>query len=373
MLNAPATVSSQEFPLWREAHDLYARSRFAGHYHLLTWALLWFTSPYPDQNLGVWLGGSLLLAALFGVRWLNRPAAGHSPERLQRWLSQQWLIILVHALIWGLMLAGLLLHPRIDTSPMLVMLAAVVFGTATAVTYPMRPLRCALAILCIYLPSTLVMSLFNNSRVGESLALLVYLTYLGLFLHRWHREYQVGLDRELRLIQHREQLQTLSCTDSLTQLGNRYQFNSLFAQMVANAQRQDEPLSMILLDIDFFKRINDDHGHSVGDACLGAFAECLRQGFRRDSDALLRLGGEEFAVLMPNTPLEQAQCLAEQFRQRLEQQGFNHQGQVLALTASLGVGCFDEARDGNREAFFKRVDDALYRAKSEGRNRVVLA
>ncbi len=206
-----------------------------------------------------------------------------------------------------------------------------------------------------------------------AITLAFYLSYLLLALNRSHREYHGTLAMEQQLVEQRERYEQLSRTDSLTQLGNRLQFNGLFPAMVASARRQDNPLSLVLLDIDFFKRINDEHGHSSGDACLSDFAERMRRVFRRDSDALLRLGGEEFGVLMPGTPLKEACELAERFRAELAEQGFVLHGQRLPLTTSLGVGGFDPAQDESAEAFFKRVDDALYRAKAEGRDRLALA
>jgi len=148
---------------------------------------------------------------------------------------------------------------------------------------------------------------------------------------------------------------------------------NLFPAMVAHAAREGSPLSLVLLDIDFFKRINDEHGHAAGDRCLQQFAERMRQVFRRDSDALLRLGGEEFGVLMPGTTQEQAVQLGESFRAALAREGLTYDGHTLPMTTSLGVGCFDPQRDASAEAFFKRVDDALYRAKSHGRDRVETA
>ncbi|MDT4869771.1 Phytochrome-like protein cph2 [compost metagenome] len=204
---------------------------------------------------------------------------------------------------------------------------------------------------------------------------MIYLGYLGLFLYRWNREYRIGLERELRLLLHGEQLDRLSRTDALTGLGNRYQFNALLPAWLANARRQNGQLTLVLLDIDYFKAVNDQYGHRTGDLGLQAFAERMRQVFRRDSDILLRLGGEEFAVLMPDTMLEQAIPLAERFRADLAAQPLHVEAQVeeLALTCSLGIGHFLPLCDDSAETFYKRVDDALYRAKARGRNRLELA
>jgi diguanylate cyclase (GGDEF)-like protein len=369
----PAAVSSSCFPLWREVNDVYIRSRFAGYYYLLTWALLWLTSAHPWQNLWVWGGGSVVLLSFFFLRNFSRPSEQQTPAQLQRWLRLQWTIILLHSLVWGLMLAGILYHPNITVSHFLVMLIVVVFSTALAFTYPMRTWPCALAILLVYLPSNLVKYQQGTSEIGESVALAIYLGYLGLFLYRWNREYRIGLERELRLIQHSEELEELSRTDALTTLGNRLQFNLLLPSWQANARRQNSPLSLILLDIDYFKQINDRFGHSAGDLCLHAFAERMRQVFRRDSDVLMRVGGEEFAVLMPNTPLEQAVQLAEHFRNDLVRRPLLLHDQALPLTCSLGVGSYLPLSDDSTETFYKRIDDALYRAKANGRNRLELA
>jgi diguanylate cyclase (GGDEF)-like protein len=366
---------STRLGLWREASDTHVRSRFAGYYYLLAWGLLWFTSREPWDNLWAWGGGSLLLLVFFALRSRLRPSAELAPAQLQRWLDVHWLAILLQSLTWGLMLAGIQWHPEIVASHLLTMLIAVVFATALAFTFPMRMGRCALAILLTYLPSTAVKFHLGIGDIGESVALVIYLGYLGLFLYRWNREYRIGLERELRLLQHGEQLDRLSRTDALTELGNRYQFNALLPAWLANVRRQNSQLVMVLLDIDHFKKVNDRYGHRTGDLCLQAFAERMRLVFRRDSDILLRLGGEEFAVLMPDTSLEQAIPLAERFRASLVEQPLQVQAQVqeLPLTCSLGIGHFLPLCDDSAETFYKRVDDALYRAKARGRNRLELA
>ena len=363
--------------LWREASDTHIRSRFGGYYYLLAWALLWLTSSNPEQNLWIWSGGGLLLLVFFVLRSRQRPAEHLQPVQLQRWLDRRWTLLLLQSLTWGLMLAGIQLYPGIIASHLVTMLCVVVFGTALAFTYPMRMGRCALAILLTYLPSTAIKIHLGIGEIGESVALVLYLGYLALLLYRWNREYRIGVERELRLLHQGEQLDRLSRTDALTGLNNRYQFNALLPNWLASARRQNSALALVLLDIDFFKKINDQYGHRAGDLYLQAFAERMRQVFRRDSDILLRLGGEEFAVLMPDTSLEQAMALAEHFRAELSERPLQvptpSQEQQPPLTCSLGVGTFQPLCDDSAEAFYTRVDNALYRAKAAGRNRLELA
>ncbi|MBS7662155.1 GGDEF domain-containing protein [Pseudomonas lalucatii] len=361
------------FALWREAQDTRIRTRLGGVYYLLAWLLTWLFSNAPAEQLGAGLVGSALFALLLLLRLLHRLPAKDTPQALAVWIDRHWTLILATTLAWGLIHAWTLNHPQFANSWLIATLGTIAFSTALAFSFSMRRGRAILALLLLYLPGLAMLARHWEIQFATLITLAFYLSYLLLALNRSHQEYHNTLGLELKLLEQQQSLEQLSRTDSLTQLGNRYQFNSLFPVMVANAHRQNEPLSLVLLDIDFFKRINDEHGHACGDACLSAFAERMRQVFRRESDALLRLGGEEFGVLMPNTPLEQAKHLAESFRQELSRQGFSVQGNSLPLTASLGVGCFAPERDGSAEAFFKRVDAALYLAKDAGRNRLALA
>ncbi|MEO4047507.1 GGDEF domain-containing protein [Pseudomonas sp. CAU 1711] len=349
------------------------RTRLGGIFYLLAWLLTWGFSAAPGGATSLGLSGTLFFALMLAARWLHRLPAQESRGCLEQWIDRHWRLIHATCLGWGLAHAWALWSAAFEPSRMIATLGTVAFSTAMAFNFPMRKGRCVLAILLLYLPSLAVLAWQWPVQEALAVTLVFYLGYLLLALNRSHREYHATLEMEQQLLEQRERYDRLSRTDSLTQLGNRLQFNSLFPAMVANARRQGTPLSLVLLDIDFFKRINDQHGHSSGDACLSAFAERMRQVFRRDSDALLRLGGEEFGVLMPNTPLEEACALAEQFRRELATSGLELHGQRLPLTTSLGAGCFDPRLDQTAEAFFKRVDDALYRAKAEGRDRLALA
>jgi len=363
---------SATFILLRESQDTRVRTRLGGIYYLLAWLLTWGFSAAPGTM--PLLGGlaTLFFAIMLALRWLHRLPAQDSAGCLRQWIDRHWMLILLTSLGWGLAHAWALLRPEFEPSRLIATLSTVAFSTAMAFNFPMRKQRCVTAILLLYLPGLAVLAWQWPAQEALAVTLAFYLSYLLLALNRSHREYHATLIMEQQLVVQRERYDQLSRTDSLTQLGNRLQFNSLFPAMVASARRQGTPLSLVLLDIDFFKRINDEHGHSSGDACLSAFAERMREVFRRDSDALLRLGGEEFGVLMPGTPLEQARALAEEFRRELAHGGLDLQGQHFSLTSSLGAGCL-EPGDDNAEVFFKRVDAALYRAKAEGRDRLILA
>ena len=373
MTDAELPRSPQDFALWREVQDTRVRTRLGGIYYLLAWLLTWIFSDTPTTMWVSGVFGSLLFAGLMVARVLHAPPKVHGQAELKCWLDRHWGLVLLTAFSWGQAHAWALYSDQLAASALIATLSTVAFSTAMTFNFAMRKKRAFVAILLLYVPGLGVLALDWQHQHNLLVTLVFYLSYLLLALNRSHREYLGTLDLELRLLQQQASLDQLSRTDSLTQLGNRYQFNSLFQSMVAHASRSNESLSLVLLDIDFFKRVNDERGHSGGDACLSEFAQRMRLVFRRESDALLRLGGEEFGVLMPDTTLDQAQLLAEQFRRDLARDGIDLNGERVALTTSVGVGRFDPRLDTSAENFFKRVDRALYQAKANGRDRLELA
>jgi len=169
---------------------------------------------------------------------------------------------------------------------------------------------------------------------------------------------------EAQLRQELLSLEQLASTDLLTRAWNRRRFEESVAGEMHRSRRYGHPLSLLLLDIDHFKRVNDTYGHSEGDKVLSEVAERVRSVIRI-SDSLTRWGGEEFIVLMPNTGLTSAAVLAERIREGIASHPFAGVGQV---TASVGLA--EYLPSASRDAWLERADQAMYKAKSEGRNRV---
>lgn len=162
----------------------------------------------------------------------------------------------------------------------------------------------------------------------------------------------------------------LAVTDELTSLYNRRYFDRHLSLMLEKAREQDRDMAVMLIDMDFFKSVNDNHGHDVGDAVLREFAERLKRNIR-GVDLACRFGGEEFVVLMPDTDYRQAQSVAERVRMAVAERAFEtSEPQALTVTCSVGVALNEHDLD-TPEMILKRADVALYRAKREGRNRVV--
>ncbi len=160
------------------------------------------------------------------------------------------------------------------------------------------------------------------------------------------------------------QLRRLAYKDGLTGVFNHRAFDDMLYAEWERSRRYGDPFALIMLDIDWFKKINDNFGHQIGDMVLTTIGGTIKQSIRK-SDIAFRYGGEEFAVIMPNTALEQAGMLAERIRQAVEENDF---GDDLSVTVSLGVSHYDDGIAA--EEIVSNADRGLYRAKNNGRNRV---
>jgi diguanylate cyclase (GGDEF)-like protein len=159
-------------------------------------------------------------------------------------------------------------------------------------------------------------------------------------------------------------------TDPLTQTNNRTSFNDFVKREMSLAVRHAKSLSIIVLDIDHFKTINDRHGHKCGDIALAAAAKWIKESLR-SSDVVFRIGGEEFAILLSETDLAGAELLAERIRNIIEFSTLTYDTATIKITASLGAStlCADDTVD----TFIKRSVEAMCKAKKNGRNQVMLA
>ncbi|SHJ85628.1 diguanylate cyclase (GGDEF) domain-containing protein [Malonomonas rubra DSM 5091] len=167
------------------------------------------------------------------------------------------------------------------------------------------------------------------------------------------------------------ELELSATTDNLTGLYNRRAAYERLNEELSKNRRFGKPLSCLMLDIDHFKRINDQYGHLVGDKVLKFFTDNLRL-LAREYDILCRYGGEEFLVLLPETALEDAIKAAERYRQQMEKTPFVLGKQKLHITVSIGVTEAHPVEHETRDSFIGRADKALYQAKQEGRNKVVI-
>ncbi|MBO5386405.1 GGDEF domain-containing protein [bacterium] len=163
----------------------------------------------------------------------------------------------------------------------------------------------------------------------------------------------------------------LSITDELTGLSNRRCFDTTFEKEFLRASRYSNKLTLVMFDIDHFKSVNDTYGHQCGDFILKQVANAALQTFRK-TDTVFRYGGEEFAVILTETDINQSIIPLERFRKTVQTLGLNYQGQEVNITVSIGA-CQLTSEMATKEEFLQKTDEALYEAKNSGRNKTVLS
>ena len=203
---------------------------------------------------------------------------------------------------------------------------------------------------------------YSSNAVATGFLAMVY---LGVSFH-------VYVDRSVsyfkRMRDYNEQLQDLASHDPLTKVFNAGAFYHACDHQIHVSQRNQQMFAVLFIDLDHFKSINDNHGHAVGDEVLRKVAQTLQATVRR-SDIVGRIGGEEFSVFLPNTPIKGAESLAESLRQAIESIYLEVQGQRIKITASIGVAV-QSLGHTNIQVIQQQADQAMYEAKRGGRNRV---
>ncbi len=188
----------------------------------------------------------------------------------------------------------------------------------------------------------------------------------------YEREYVLNLAGLAAVAINNAFLFEMTTTDMMTHLKMKHYFYTVLLERMGEAATSGKPLSVIMIDIDFFKKVNDTYGHSCGDAVLKEVARVIQSNVR-GNDLAARYGGEEFCILLPDADAERARQAAERVRASVAAATTDYDGQSLAVTVSLGVAQYDAGRDVSGKSLIDRADQALYSSKQAGRNRVSLS
>jgi len=219
-----------------------------------------------------------------------------------------------------------------------------------------------------HIPVIFISSLNSSEDEGKGLALNAadYISKpFNSTLVKLRVRNQIQIVNQLRTIEH------MSMTDSLTKLANRRSFDERLRMEWKQAIREQTPISLLMLDLDSFKNLNDTYGHQQGDVVLQTVSSVLPRSFRRSGDFVARWGGEEFVVLLPNTHLAGAMEVAEKIRADIEKTDIIcNGGSPLRITLSIGVNSLIPVQDTSINTFISNADKALYVAKEAGRNRI---
>lgn len=340
MLTIAPTSNPQE-ALWRET-VLWAHSASA-----LFNGLLWFPARYAARTPGHhWLDRLVVYLGIWSFLAFTGTIA----------VMDQWVTASIAPLLIGCTTISVLYLMRPTHMLILsgLMAVAMVLGIEWSQTSPLLRMTNqlnAVAVVCM----------------GAMLSIILWRRYVATVL----LQRALALANATLLDQQRE-LQAQATHDPLTNLYNRREFNRLVELETARATRQNLPTAFVLADLDHFKRVNDEHGHPAGDAVLVHTARVLTEHLR-SIDVMARFGGEELLVMLPGTDTAGALALAEKLRLRLAESSVAWQGQTIRITASFGVVVRQPGQPEPLEALYACADEALYRAKESGRNRVELA
>jgi diguanylate cyclase (GGDEF)-like protein len=374
-MDGPGSWSDQEFFIAGRVrtdrlHQLFRQSVSAvfGSY-LAAIMLCWLCWDRFEHGVILWwlviLSGSTLLRISMFVAYFRSDESERTP---QRWERKYWSTLVLSASIWGG--GAFIVMPADDLlSQALVMLFTVGMSVSAVSCYSAYRYMTLVSIGLVLLPCTAWL-LFQSStiQVGMALSVLVFASFVA----RATRKMSEALETAFRLTREMEHANSISTraaqTDELTGLKSRRAFFEHAQQLYNECETNRLGLCAVMLDMDHFKHINDTYGHQVGDQVLRQMGVVISSSFRA-TDIHGRLGGEEFAVLLPDTSIEAAVKIAEQLVQTIA-------GLVIepvhCITASLGVASTDA---GNKDlhSLMNNADKALYRAKALGRNQVAVA
>jgi diguanylate cyclase (GGDEF)-like protein len=322
----------------------------------------------PRLNLYVWLGIIICvsLIRLGATLFVERRRIDAPVKKIQRWANILTVLALVQTSIWGA--SVFLIWP--DDIGYRAVLVAVLSGIIAAGGIMFALHRRSFLIYCLPIAiPTVIQLVLGGTRLEMILAVLLVF-YSGFLLVSVNRLTNIFLDG-LRI---RFLMQTESRTDALTALANRRGFDETLHDIWRQSIRTKQSVGLLIIDVDFFKAYNDYYGHPQGDIALSKIGELLLKTASRSTDMCARIGGEEFAVIMPATELEGSRLVAEALQEALASALIPHRTSDRGfLSVSIGLNVKTPERSSSADLFMMETDQALYEAKESGRNKICLA
>lgn len=355
----------------RVLQDLKKRSTIGLFFYLSLSVIGVLAGEFYQRHMTLSVVFLLSNVAICLFRLLHLKVAQKLGERYAEVNKQIFFVsVIITALIWGLMVAvvSLLKDEQAAQLLMTVCLCGLCAGGVVAFI-PHRRLSIFFNIAML-LPAVIALTAAGNIPLAAMI--LLFSIYLSLMAGRGTDEYWDALENEHLLEIRSQELARLSNTDVLTGLFNRRYFDEMMDAEWKRSGRNGSLLSVMIFDLDHFKVINDTCGHQVGDEYLKKAAETLSSVFKRETDVVARFGGEEFIVLLPGMGEEDALQLAEKVRQGVESMSVVHEGKVIKTTISAGIRCGVPDFNARADSMISCADQALYKAKQTGRNRVVI-
>jgi diguanylate cyclase (GGDEF)-like protein len=355
--------------------DLAHRARGGAYVHLPVWLLVSLWAGLHLQAPLFFAVNSLLFAATTAFRVSIASRFTYLLKARPEFARKGGFVaVLAPCVHWGI-LAALADHWSVlrDVATPLQFVVIALAGAGTNVFAINKTLR-VLYPACALVPGIVAFVIGGNSQsmllavMGLAVLLYIFKSTETLYVDYW-----AAADGRRELESRARDLEKLSITDALTQIPNRMYFQHRLNESWAAAARDSQPLSLMLIDLDHFKVINDTHGHATGDQCLQAAAKALRAALHQPWDLLARYGGEEFAVLLEDVDAPRARLVAQRLLRSVESINLRVGDTPLRIACSIGVTTRIPQVGLDPSMLVVQADNALYEAKEQGRNRVVVA
>ncbi len=324
----------------------------------------------PLPILIVWLSSQIMLA---GYRWVNaKRLQKNLDEKDEKGVQRNEFLFLLSSIFqaatWTI---ASLLAVVYAPEPFELVTFVMVVGVVTAALLVMSAIYKAYVIFFILMmtPQLGILYYYGDAQhMGLFLFTLAYMPSIIVLSKALYDSRLESIRANDTLEENVQYLHELSITDTLTGIYNRRYFFEVSQNIVSIALREKKETTLLMLDIDHFKSVNDKYGHDAGDFILTSVTQEVSKVLR-DSDIFARVGGEEFTVLLNNTSLDGAKIIAEKIRKKVDEKTFVYESTSLDLTISIGVATVDKEKV-SIDALYKKADEQLYKAKESGRNRV---
>lgn len=351
--------------------DLTNRAKPGIFIYVAVWFVMSLGFGLHEDNATFFIVNSAVLLLLFVTRishlLVHKRVNEQNVQSLNFWLVSS---ILLGALHWGAMSAWVFYDPKIAVidGPILITLAAFAMG-GTATLCISNEIRTFYP-LFMFAPSISVFLYLGNPEGLMYAALITFsLIYIYAASSTVQNDYWKAITNHLVAEERAEAMEKLSVTDPLTKIKNRMYFDVEFAKEWKRSSRLNSSVSILMIDLDYFKQLNDNYGHLFGDEVLKEVAQCIELEFKRPTDCVARYGGEEFIVLLPNTNEDGAQVMGERIVKKVANLALEFEGKQVQVTCSVGGATTFPSPASNRSELVKNADTALYLAKESGRNR----
>lgn len=353
--------------------DIANRSFTGSFIYLVIWLTIFIPSELyisaPKECF--WI--SLILIALAAARTImikNFDSIYSANPKI--WKILFFPLVIFTSITWGILCSISFINPTYhDISFAMIVATAGLTGGGGASLAPNKTLG-LLLVSVLLIPAGFTISFFSTDK-DFVVGLIFFIYWFGMFsvINTQHKEYWAGLKNSFLLKQNTAKLEELNTLDGLTGLKNKAFFEQSIRIELKKASRIRSPISLLIIDIDHFKNLNDQYGHLCGDECLRVFSTLLSSMQIRETDVIARFGGEEFVIILPGITAEQSLLFAEKVRSATEEIKLENSKGTVCFTASIGIANITPDRDTTAHMVIDAADKALYSAKENGRNQVI--